>query len=129
MWFLSKETSTNKAREMIEAVRICPFRVRDKWRNRFNVRLSDTTEKTFFPTTEGVCMYEIELSGCIVFNFHRGEGASHTFSGLLILPQRSRQFIATPFPVSVIILQDTSMLSCLNSPGNRHENCLQFCFL
>lgn len=66
---------------------------------RFYARLSDTIEKTFFPpTTKGVCMYEIETSGSIVFNFHRGEGASHTFSGLLILPQRSRQFIATPFP-------------------------------
>lgn len=42
-------------------------------------------------------MCEIGISDCIVFNCCRGEGASHTFSGLLILPQRSRQFIAAPF--------------------------------
>lgn len=103
MWFLRKEPCTNKDRDMTEAVShpSCSTHCGPEMNGeRFYARLSDTIEKTFFfsPTTKGVCMYEIEMSGCVVFNFHRGEVASHTFSGLLILPQRSRQFIATPFP-------------------------------
>lgn len=98
-----KRPGTNKDRDMTEAVSrpSCSTHGGSEINGeRFYARLSDTIEKTFsfFPTTKGVCMDEIEMSGCIVFNFHRGKGASHTFSGLLILPQRSRQFIATPFP-------------------------------
>lgn len=56
-------------------------------------------QRLYKNATNGVCMCvsELGMSSCIVFNFRRGERASHTFSGLLIPPQRLRQFIGVPF--------------------------------
>lgn len=51
MWFLRKETSTNKDRDMTEAVSRPSCSTHCGWEmngERFYARLSDTIEKTFF---------------------------------------------------------------------------------